>query len=109
MSDIYDEIYDDLENAAYNGMLLMDEVKPGWEKDINLEILDMYSGSKCIIGQSFPEEWFSEAVERLRIDPDDYGFSADRIMDSFRASGTYVYSMLTGIWSDIITDRLSQP
>lgn len=49
-----------INSAVANGAAWLDKVNPGWERQINLEILDLSQSCRCVLGQvvaaSVPED-----------------------------------------------------
>ena len=91
------------------GAKLLDEKVPGWVERQNLEKLDISDIDNCVVGQTFPDRPYTEALMEL-FDEDDeqsalhmslqYGFCipSDRTYEG--------YSQLTEEWIEYIEGRL---
>ncbi|OEJ24268.1 hypothetical protein AS594_06995 [Streptomyces agglomeratus] len=85
------------------GAALLDEKKPGWERLLDLSILDIESGTCCVTAQlSGADDW--------RTGMNQVGLSLSTYTDhGFRADDDYQddYPTLNVLWRDLITERLS--
>lgn len=46
-------IIEGMSRAVVRGALRLDSVRPGWEDEINLDLLDMRHAERCILGQLY--------------------------------------------------------
>lgn len=77
------------------GATLLDENRPGWANEIDLDILHLTSTTHCILGQLYRE--YMNGIEELGIITGlDYGFCAH---------WSYEYPTLTEMWRDTINKR----
>lgn len=87
----------DFREEVQRGAALLDEVAPGWDKAINLEQLDLSSGSSCMLGQVFNTRVLIPAIaQELAIDLD-----GDDATDQ-RDDG---YEWLQGVLSKYVNKR----
>jgi len=56
----------DFKPMVAKGAELLDERRPGWAEDIDLELLDMTSGWHCVLGQLYGD--YYDGLEHM--DPD---------------------------------------
>lgn len=115
--------------AAARGAAWMDEQCPGWVHEIDLNVLQMASGSDCILGQTAecllkgtayykhvteayedddPGFDYDDVVIHLEIRPEvaiDLGFMREWRLD--RGFATVEYEMLTIAWTELIRARLA--
>ena len=106
---------DAIAERAKRGAELMDKLRPGWANRINVQILDMNSCSRCILGQlykdyfeglkrTFGTEGFNPFSSHLE---ENYGFLADyRITGGMSAKNTEYYELLAEAWKEEINKRL---
>jgi len=96
-------------SAAYAGALLLDEERPGWENEIDVDQLDMGHGGHCILGQLYGG--YSDGLIRLGIlftEASGLGFRAPiREVESVSARED-LYQALTEDWKKEIADRQPQ-
>ena len=78
------------------GAAFLDERKPGWWKRINLDTLDIYSCTACVIGQL----GMADEGHENPFDPD-LGF--DKALDA--APGMAGYRALNRAWRRVIEAR----
>ena len=90
------------------GAELLDEKRPGWWREIDLERLDVSSTCNCIGGQVAGVPYgFTVAMEALGLDGEEafvaHGFESDINLSDrlFRAE----YAALTAAWRDLIAGR----
>jgi hypothetical protein len=93
-------------NKVAKGVALMDRELPGWEKKIDLELLDLGDSCSCIIGQAYSGESYIASVHDLfegspftENTTDEYGFSTPDCND---------YPSLTREWKELILERRKQ-
>ena len=84
------------------GIAWLDEVRPGWEKEINVERLDMSEMNNCILGQLFSNirmvEFFVGLNDFKFVDIKKHGFDT--------LSGES-YEVLRDGWINVIQNRLN--
>lgn len=83
--------------AVAEGVKLLDDSRPGWWKEINLNVLDMYSTRYCVLGQLYHGSFCTGRIE-LGIgegEGDLYGF------DTYTGN----WETLDYLWRDIISAR----
>jgi len=110
-----------------NGAALLDEVSPGWEKLIDLDILDLSDGHSCIVGQVFGDWitgldhitsirrsiWTDAKQYGFQYDAKQHGFQHDAQWDDELGSEIYEkdvcneYKWLARRWRELITARLA--
>jgi len=81
------------------GASFLDEVHPGWDKEINLAELNMKSSTRCILGQVYG--LYNKGMYTLRITTPvsrDLGFSA------FPGTSS-AYRLVTAEWKKLIKKR----
>jgi hypothetical protein len=81
---------------AERGAMLLDGEKPGWDRLIYINRLDMSSTVNDILGQLYGD--YDAGLAELRIDGTTYGFSG--------RGGEY--QALTEEWCRLVTDRLER-
>jgi hypothetical protein len=89
------------------GAALLDEKRPGWERLIDLEILDVENGHCCVTaqfsGMVYGDSSWRHGMEQLGLNMRSYtehGFRTDddRVLD---------YPTLNTLWKDLISKRLA--
>lgn len=89
--------------AVQLGIQRLDEVNPGWYREIDLETLDMSSAARCVLGQLY--HTFSFGKEQLGISCGrDYGFAL-HIYD-LRVNHDLAWRELREAWIEEIEARL---
>jgi hypothetical protein len=97
------------------GVALLDEKRPGWEREIDLGRLDIQHGDRCVTAQlSGVGSWYT-GMEQLDLTSGNdgtyvaHGFNAEDAppegvegYDQFEAYGT-----LNALWREVIEGRLS--
>ena len=81
------------------GAELLDREKPGWERKIDVETLDLSSCSECILGQAFrvnQHPAYRRALDILGVESSRYGFTP---------WGRQAWSNLTAAWRELIESR----
>lgn len=90
-----------VDDCTRRGAALLDAVRPGWEKEVNLSTLDIQTKRSCLLGQLYG--WYFFGIEALRIDND----KAARL--GFRTiSGLDNGFDLTAAWHGLILGRLRE-
>lgn len=103
------------------GAALLDEKKPGWERRLDLEILDIRDGQRCITAQlsgmrNGVHSW-ADGMKALGLTPGDggtyvsHGFNAES-GDAYEDEGeSYdqddAYAALNRLWRELIKGRLA--
>jgi len=85
------------------GAALLDEKRPGWEQLIDLDILDIEDGTRCVTAQLSGQNAWYTGMQQLGLNVrtyTDHGFRADdgELRD---------YSALNTLWEDLISKRLA--
>lgn len=100
--------------AMSRGASVLDEMRPGWEFDVNPDILDMGNPGYCVLGQLSNNGSYSSEMrkvqaylraERAEVEGPTatyYGFDALSNM-------SYYYDELTEAWAFEIRKRRSRP
>ena len=112
-----DDVVAGIRARVVAGAQLRDEYFPGWEKTINIEILDLINCYTCILGQVGQEmieglrgSGYDRIQTDLDIDPREYGFSLgreflDRNDDLYAETRNAGWSFLGETWIDLIKTR----
>lgn len=113
------------------GAKLLDKARPGWEKDINLQKLQLSNTAQCMLGQLYGDYTegkglLASALEAVRAtyktvpesddyfvadNPDQlqgehYGFDVIVHVNNKRGwRNEHAYSVMTELWSEIIESR----
>lgn len=110
------------------GAALLDEKRPGWEREISLRTLDISSGECCVTAQLSGVAHYHAGMKQLGLTDGDggtyitHGFNAEST-DSPEAYGldddvseavhldamNAAYDALNTLWRDLITTRLAVP
>lgn len=98
------------------GAALLDEKRPGWERQIDLGTLDVQNGTCCVTAQlSGTQAWFT-GMRQLGLTEGDsgtyvaHGFNAesyDAMEDDEAYDQEAVYATLNRLWRELIEGRLS--
>ena len=90
-----------------DGVALLDEVWPGWEREIDLNRLDVSDADLCILGQLYGS--FTAGLEVLETKAADCigNFSMPSARFGFNAWSDELpeYDRLTDVWHAVITHR----
>lgn len=90
-----------IERRAARGAAFMDRKRPGWEKDINLSVLNIGDSERCVLGQRYGDHVAGSIVLGLSIRRQyRYGFMATK------EGGCAEYPDLTEAWANEIIARL---
>jgi uncharacterized protein YfkK (UPF0435 family) len=89
------------------GAALLDQILPGWEGKINIEVLDIGDSDACILGQLFDGS-VPEGVADFPV-----GFRTDQALHNLGVFSNHHYEMmdyhqLTDAWRVTIQDRLNE-
>ncbi|MGW2513634.1 hypothetical protein ACWC0A_30420 [Streptomyces scopuliridis] len=96
----------DYKARVLKGAALLDEKKPGWVDQIDLETLDVQSSSRCVTAQLSGHHDFTVGRAQLGLSIDtyaSYGFNAPSEEPRRRTA----YVTLNQLWRDLITERRS--
>lgn len=103
------------------GAALLDEKRPGWEHEIDLDILNISSGYTCVTAQLSGVQSYHVGREQLDLTPGDdgtyvaHGFNAESCDDDCGGEGgcggtqAKAYATLNALWKSLITTRLAAP
>lgn len=90
------------ERRALRGAALLDQHRPGWERELELYLLNMHSCSNCVLGQlygTYENGCHALNVDRIRDEPEHFGFEGDDGVS---------YHDLDKAWTKIITERTKE-
>jgi len=90
------------------GAKLLDEDKSDWLDLIDLKKLDLADPCNCIIGQSFPNDWYIDALLDLFADSNETNVCNDSDNHGFATADCSNYHILTQEWKDYIQKRRLQ-
>lgn len=84
------------------GMKYLDRVLPGWEWKIDTELLDLNSGTSCILGQAYGNFWnkvleYGESPDGEKMSEqaaENKGF----ILSGYLSDTDWGYDVLTRLW-----------
>jgi len=90
------------------GMKYLDKALPGWEWKINLDFLDLNSGSSCVLGQAYGNFW----DKVLQSDEENNGEKMSEraaenkgfILSGYLSDTDWGYDVLTRLWSKKIKE-----
>lgn len=88
------------------GAALLDEKRPGWEREIDLTRLDVNDPEHCVTAQTIGEGDYFRGKERLRLSSDEsaeHGFVLTD--DEYDEAGSEGYAPLTQAWRELISSR----
>lgn len=91
------------------GAALLDERRPGWEAEIDLDRLNLASSTDCVLGQLWgSREWvgYTRGLKVLRLG--DYNYTPNAKLHGFTLgldSNAVDYRRLTYLWHDLIVSR----
>ena len=91
-----------LEERVQAGAEYLDEIRPGWEEEVNTDHLQLNNCLDCVLGQLFGD--FDEALAELDITEGD-AKSMGFLLSEFRNFEEEDYPELTDIWRDLIKKR----
>ena len=91
-----------------NGVRLLDEKLPGWEKRVNLTTLEISSCKKCVLGQVFG--YFSTGILSTTVLAANHGFGCceslgDGPFSQFHPRREAAFAALTAEWKRVILER----
>lgn len=87
-----------------NGVALLDEHRPGWDRDVDLDNFKLSSCDECVLGQLYGRYGVGIAALGLKTGIN-HGFAAPH---GFFALPGFGYEDLEGIWVDEIVARRSR-
>lgn len=90
------------------GVALLDRVRPGWERDVNVMTIDIRSWKNCVLGQVYGS--FSSALSILIREESEFGidfasshgFAVDARSPEWR---TLIHAELASSWREAILAR----
>lgn len=82
------------------GAAWLDEVRPGWDKEIDLTKLELDSCADCVVGQLFG---LTPRLRPARFYQENYGFDITDEVYGFDTNASY--AKLTEEWRDLIASR----
>jgi hypothetical protein len=85
-------------SQSHQGSVLLDQVHPGWEFKVNLNLLEMSSAKCCVLGQLFGD--FLTGAKTLRLDCSDL-----RSVLGFLPEGYYEVQQSNAAWVAEIQSR----
>lgn len=107
----------DIDYAARvaKGVALLDEKRPGWEREIDLETLNIQNGHCCVTAQLSGESRWYAGMDQLGLTEGNdgtyvaHGFNAEdpHAMDDEEYDQDKVYDTLNSLWRDVVTSRLA--
>lgn len=92
------------------GAALLDEVRPGWDRNVDITKLNLNYCHLCVIGQLYGVDWrgYDQAAHDLGLSSWDdevrHGFRAD-VDPGDERIGDQKYAKLTEEWRDLIASR----
>jgi hypothetical protein len=118
----------DIDYAARvaKGVALLDEEMPGWAARIDLDVLDIQSGTKCVTAQLSRTNDWRAGMDQLDLTAGDdgtyvaHGFDTEAGCDCCSSDETlsrlpegydrdYAYVTLNRLWRDVIEARQATP
>lgn len=87
------------------GAAQLDGVRPGWEKQIDLEVLDIGSGLDCVWGQVFGS--YTKGLHVLGLDDKEAERLGTTLTDPQYAMGESRWVALTQAWARQVRKRLA--
>ena len=112
----------DIDYAARvaKGVALLDEKRPGWEREIDLDALDIKSGERCVTAQLSGVDDWAAGMNQLDLTAGNsgtyvaHGFNAEEGCDCCERPDTpdyydqdEAYGTLNSLWHGVITERLA--
>jgi len=97
-TEIFEEVLERAREYAALGAQLLDEERPGWAREIDLEMLNMASPCNCVLGQIFGHYDYGLRCLGLGYGRE-YGFN--------KSVGGY--TVLDQIWIELTDERLPVP
>lgn len=93
-----------VQERVANGVVLLDEKRPGWDSIVRLDDFNLWDGEKCILGQLFNSYARGVVILNLNFESTamDYGFNAPAT--SVHAREVEMYA-LESEWSYVIAER----
>lgn len=103
-----------LEERVKDGAVYLDNQVPGWEHNVNLEILDMDCTGNCVLGQMYGSYRFGKdelkaTDEKLReLGFDLYCDEPDQLADTYNRNEIEVLEYWNSLWATEIRNRLNR-
>lgn len=88
------------------GVALLDEKRPGWERELDLDRLDIADGTSCVTAQLSGQNSWLTGMNQLGLEIETYeehGFRAPDEEWVLRDA----YGTLNALWREVITGRLT--
>lgn len=82
------------------GAGLLDERRPGWDREIDISELDIALGRSCILGQLYGQ--YGVGVHELKVTGAYYGFAATWDVDASKCITAFD---LTAAWQEELASR----
>lgn len=101
------------------GVALLDDKRPGWERELDLGTLDIASSTSCVTAQLGGERDYFVGMRQLELTEGNdgtyvaYGFNVENCeRDCFGPNDDDcpmrpVYAILNSLWRDVVTERLT--
>jgi hypothetical protein len=83
----------------------LDEIKPGWDRIIDIPTLNMMSSERCIAGQAFADDATRQNVDCGCLDPSGYCYITSRISRTGRTGLSGAFSGFRDSWVALILAR----
>jgi hypothetical protein len=90
------------------GVALLDEKRPGWERELDLDRLDIADGTRCVTAQLSGKDSWLTGMRQLGLEIETYTEHGFRAPDEEYEQGD-PYATLNTLWREVITERLSAP
>ncbi|MFJ2650896.1 hypothetical protein ACIO1C_29775 [Streptomyces sp. NPDC087420] len=110
------------------GAALLDEKRPGWEREVDLDVLDIANGAVCVTAQLSGRSDFRTGMKQLDLTsgddgtyvlhgfnaesadtPEAYGLDDTKDSDVVLDAQNAAYDTLNTLWRALITTRLAVP
>jgi hypothetical protein len=109
--------YGEVENMAdidyvarvAKGVALLDEKRPGWERLIDLETLDIENGTSCVTAQLSGAASWGRGMSQLGLTLTPYTGHGFRAEDEEGGDLDLAYATLNRLWREVITEKLAVP
>ena len=94
---------DEARARVARGATILDRISPGWEREIDIGVLDLSTSDRCICGQLGKGDWAHPLVIGLVVD-DHSGSRAQNV--GVTCEDTAEYGPLQDAWIEAIAARL---
>jgi hypothetical protein len=93
-----------LNTCVHNGATMLDTIYPGWDKQIDLEILDMSRANCCVLGQLYG--MYDESPRCLRHWKNGFNMKAIPVdAKEYHKAFITVMAILNQLWRELIIAR----